>query len=65
MGLAPLTNEQKFMTRTRQLVRETPVTGDSVELRFYDNAEMMVIPLQSFSNDKMLAEHIRFQILLL
>jgi hypothetical protein len=40
MGLAPLTNEQKFMTRTRQSVRETPVTGDSVELRFYDNAEI-------------------------
>lgn len=56
---APLTNEQKFMTRTRQLVQEIPLTGDSVELRFYDNAEIDGDSIAVFFNDKMLAEHIR------
>jgi hypothetical protein len=56
---APLTNEQKFMTRTRQLVQEIPLTGDSVELRFYDNAEIDGDSIAVFLNDKMLAQHIR------
>ena len=56
---APLTNEQKFKTRTRQLVQEIPVTGDSLELRFYDNAEIDGDSIAVFLNDKMLAEHIR------
>lgn len=56
---APLTNEQKFMTRTRQLVQEIPLTGDSLELRFYDNAEIDGDSIAVFLNDKMLAEHIR------
>lgn len=55
----PLTNEQKFKTRTRQLVLEIPVTGDSVELKFYDNAEIDGDSIAVFLNDKMLAEHIR------
>lgn len=59
MVLAPLTNEQKFMTRTRQLVQEIPLTGDSMELRFYDNAEIDGDSIAVFLNDKMLAEHIR------
>ena len=56
---APLTNEQKFKTRTRQLVQEIPLTGDSLELRFYDNAEIDGDSIAVFFNDKMLAEHIR------
>jgi hypothetical protein len=56
---APLTNEQKFMTHTRQLVQEIPLTGDSVELRFYDNAEIDGDSIAVFLNDKMLAQHIR------
>lgn len=55
----PLTNEQKFKTRTRQLVQEIPFTGDSLELRFYDNAEIDGDSIAVFFNDKMLAEHIR------
>ena len=57
--LEPLTNEQKFKTRTRQLVQEIPLTGDSLELRFYDNAEIDGDSIAVFFNDKMLAEHIR------
>lgn len=56
---ASLTNEQKFKTRTRQLVQEIPVSGDSLELRFYDNAEIDGDSIAVFLNDKMLAEHIR------
>ena len=55
----PLTNEQKFKIRTRQLVQEIPLTGDSLELRFYDNAEIDGDSIAVFFNDKMLAEHIR------
>jgi len=59
VAMAPLTNEQKFRTRTRQLVQEIPLTGDSLELRFYDNAEIDGDSIAVFFNDKMLAEHIR------
>jgi hypothetical protein len=55
----PLTNEQRFKTRTRQLVQEIPVTGDSLELSFYDNAEIDGDSIAVFFNNKMLAEHIR------
>jgi hypothetical protein len=55
----PLTNEEKFKARTRQLVQEIPLTGDSLELRFYDNAEIDGDSIAVFFNDKMLAEHIR------
>lgn len=54
-----LTNEQKLKTRTRHLVQEIPVTGDSLELKFYDNAEIDGDSIAVFLNDKMLAEHIR------
>ena len=55
----PLTNEQKLKTRTRHLVQEIPVTGDSLELKFYDNAEIDGDSIAVFLNDKMLAEHVR------
>jgi hypothetical protein len=55
----PLSNEQKLKTRSRQLVEEIPVTGDSLELKFYDNAEIDGDSIAVFLNDKMLAEHIR------
>lgn len=32
--------EEKFKSRRKILVTEIPVTGDSIELRFYDNAEI-------------------------
>lgn len=54
-----LTSEQKLKTRTRHLVEEIPVTGDSLELKFYDNAEIDGDSIAVFLNDKMLAEHIR------
>ena len=55
---APLTNQQRLNTRTRQLVQEIPLAGDSLELNFYDNAEIDGDSIAVFLNDKMLAEHI-------
>ena len=56
---APLTDEQKFRTRTRQLVQEIPFTNDSLVLKFYDDAEIDGDSIAVFFNDKMLAQHIR------
>ena len=55
----PLTIEQKFTTRTREYNMEIPVTGDSIELRFYDNAQVDGDSISLFLNDKMIFEHIR------
>jgi hypothetical protein len=41
------------------LVQEIPLTGDSLELRFYDNAEIDGDSIAVFFNDTMLAEHVR------
>ncbi len=56
---ASLTNEQKFITRNRRLMQEIPISGDSIELRFYDNAEVDGDSIAIFLNNKLLYEHIR------
>ncbi|MEO6612516.1 MAG: hypothetical protein ABIT05_05470 [Chitinophagaceae bacterium] len=56
---APLTIEEKFTSRIKTFIREIPVTGDSVELRFYDNAEIDGDSISLFLNDKLLFQHIR------
>ena len=38
---------------------EIPVKGDSIELRFYDNAEIDGDSISLFLNDKLIFEHIR------
>jgi hypothetical protein len=55
----PLTNEQKFASRSKQVMQEIPVSGDSIELRFYDNAIVDGDSIAIFLNNQMLAEHIR------
>ncbi|MEO7961171.1 MAG: hypothetical protein ABIR19_06485, partial [Ginsengibacter sp.] len=55
---APPTNEQRLKTRARNVVQEITVTGDSLELNFYDNAEIDGDSIAVFLNDKILAEHI-------
>jgi hypothetical protein len=57
--LKPLTIEEKFVTRKKIFTTEIPVTGDSVELRFYDNAEVDGDSISLFLNDKLVFEHIR------
>jgi hypothetical protein len=55
----PLTIEEKFTSREKIFNQEIPVSGDSVELRFYDNAEIDGDSISLFLNDKLLFEHIR------
>jgi hypothetical protein len=51
--------EQKFTTRKKKLTAEIPVTGDSIELRFYDNAEIDGDSISLFLNDVLIFSHIR------
>lgn len=55
---APLTNQEKFITRTKKLMQEIPVSGDSIELRFYDNAEIDGDSIAIYLNDQLLYEHV-------
>jgi len=55
---APLTVEEKFKSRTKILQTVIPVTGDSIELRFYDNAEIDGDSIAVFLNGRMLRQHI-------
>jgi hypothetical protein len=51
--------EEKFTTRQKTFVAEIPLEGDSVELRFYDNAEIDGDSISLFLNDKLIFQHIR------
>jgi len=53
------TIEEKFVSRKKILVKEIPLAGDSVELRFYDNAEIDGDSISLFLNDALLFRHIR------
>ena len=55
----PLTNEQKFATRSKQVMQEIPISGDSIELRFYDNAIVDGDSIAIFLNNRLVDEHIR------
>jgi hypothetical protein len=50
---------QKFQQRQKVFVKEIPVTGDSIELRFYDNAEIDGDSISVFLNENLLFSHIR------
>lgn len=54
-----LSIEEKFKTREKVYLKEIPVSGDSVELRFYDNAEIDGDSISLFLNDKLIHQHIR------
>jgi hypothetical protein len=51
--------EKKFTERTKVFIKEIPLSGDSIELRFYDNAEVDGDSISLFLNDKLVFEHIR------
>ena len=55
----PQTVEEKFESRKKTFVKEIPVSGDSIELRFYDNAEVDGDSISLFLNNKLIFEHIR------
>jgi hypothetical protein len=52
------TNEERFTSRTKILQNVIPVKGDSIELRFYDNAEIDGDSIAVFLNGNLLKEHI-------
>jgi len=56
---APLTIEEKFTTRKKEFVTEIPLSGDSIELRFYDNAEVDGDSISLFLNEKLIFQNIR------
>jgi hypothetical protein len=55
----PLTIEEKFIARTSKYVMDIPLQGDSIELRFYDNAEIDGDSISLFLNHKLVFQHIR------
>lgn len=55
---APLTIEEKFTLRQKIPVLEIPVVGDSIELNFYDNAEIDGDSITLFLNDRLIFQHI-------
>lgn len=50
---------EKFQAREKVFNKEIPVTGDTIELRFYDNAEIDGDSISLFLNGKLLAQNIR------
>ena len=55
----PLTVEQKFTSRKKMLATVIPVTADSIELRFYDNAEIDGDSIALFMNGTLVFKNIR------
>ena len=53
------TIEEKFVTRKKIFATEIPVSGDSIELHFYDNAQIDGDSISLFLNNKLIFEHIR------
>src|SRR4029078_6488189 len=58
-NIAPPTIEQKFTSRQKVFTKEIHVSGDSIELDFYDNAEIDGDSISLFLNGKLIFEHIR------
>ena len=54
----PLTIEEKFVARKFKYVMDIPLQGDSIELRFYDNAEIDGDSISLFINQKLVFQHI-------
>jgi hypothetical protein len=52
------TNEERFTNTTKVLQNVIPLKGDSIELRFYDNAEIDGDSIAVFLNGHLLKEHI-------
>jgi hypothetical protein len=59
IAAAPKTIEEKFITRTPKHFMDIPLRGDSIELRFYDNAEIDGDSISLFLNKQLLFQHIR------
>ena len=58
-SIKPSPIEEKYVARKKVFAAEIPVTGDSVELHFYDNGQVDGDSISLFLNDKLIFEHIR------
>ncbi len=58
-AMNPQTIEEKFIARKNILTKEIPVSGDSIELMFYDNAEVDGDSISLFLNNKLIFTHVR------
>lgn len=52
-------NEKRFSNRQKKLATVIPVAGDSVEIRFYDNAVVDGDSIAVFLNGNLLFEHVK------
>jgi len=59
IAATPKTIEEKFTVRKKTFITEIPMEGDSIELRFYDNAQVDGDSITLFLNDKLIFTHIR------
>ena len=57
----PQTIEEKFIARIPKYVMDIPLKGDSIELRFYDNAEIDGDSISLFLNTRLVFQHIRLK----
>jgi hypothetical protein len=51
--------EEKFIKRKKTLAMELPLEGDTIEIHFYDNAEIDGDSISLFMNNQLVFEHIR------
>ena len=58
-SIKPLDIEEKFVARKKVFAAEIPVSGDSIELHFYDNGQVDGDSISLFLNGKLIFEHIR------
>lgn len=56
---APPTIEEKYSSRKKVILKEIPLEGETVEIRFYDNAEIDGDSISLFLNDKLIHQHVR------
>ena len=53
-----LTIEEKFVSRKKVFTKDIPLSGDSIELRFYDNGEIDGDSISLFLNDQLIFSHL-------
>ncbi|MBX9785667.1 MAG: hypothetical protein K2X48_20475 [Chitinophagaceae bacterium] len=51
--------QEKFVQRKKILTTELPLEGDTVEIHFYDNAEIDGDSISLFMNNRLVFEHVR------
>ncbi len=55
----PPTITEKFIERKKVLTTELPLLGDTIELHFYDNAEIDGDSISLFMNNRLVFEHVK------